>query len=666
LLHQTLNLGILAHVDAGKTTLTERLLFEAGAIRDLGSVDQGSTQTDTLLLERQRGITIKSAVASFTVGDLAVSLLDTPGHPDFIAEVDRVLGVLDGAILVISAVEGVQSHTRILFRALQRLVVPTLFFVNKIDRHGADPDAVVGDIAQRLTSSIPLMGSVIDAGTRGADVRGWGAESPAGLTAIAELLADHDESVLTALIDDDREMSPGWLRATLAAQTAAGLVHPVFFGSAITGSGVDDLAGGIAELLPIASTDDRGPVIGSIFKIERGAHNEKVAFVRLRSGTIRVRDEVFVSSGHSDRVTSIRVFSPGGPERRPSMSAGEIGIVFGLRSARIGDVIGETAPPVAQSSHFAPPSLESIVVASREEDRIRLGTVLAQMAEQDPLINVHLDPSTQEISVSLYGEVQKEVIESTLATDFDIEVEFSETSTIFVERPLASGAAVEFLGVAPNPFLATVGLRIEPADAGTGVDVRIDPAILGLMPMAYFRAVEETTRETMRQGLCGWSVIDCTVTLSHAGFLGKHGLGHQYFNKSMSSTGEDFRKLTPLVTMDALRLASTEVHEPIHWLRLEVPSESLDPVLAFLKSLRGVTKERGMKGAVSTLLGSIPAASVHGLQRRLPDLTRGEGVAETGFDHYQPVSGNPPSRARLGPNPLDRVEYLKLLKVRTA
>ena len=162
MLRRTLNLGILAHVDAGKTTLTERLLYAAGVIDEIGSVDHGTTQTDSLALERQRGITIKAAVVSFVVGDVAVNLIDTPGHPDFVAEVERALSVLDGVVLVISAVEGVQPQTLILWRALQRLRIPTLFFVNKIDRRGADCERLLGDIARRLTPAIIPMGSLDD------------------------------------------------------------------------------------------------------------------------------------------------------------------------------------------------------------------------------------------------------------------------------------------------------------------------------------------------------------------------------------------------------------------------------------------------------------------------------------------------------------------------
>ncbi|HEY1179286.1 MAG TPA: GTP-binding protein, partial [Phytomonospora sp.] len=256
---RTLNLGILAHVDAGKTSLTERLLYAAGVIDAVGSVDDGSTQTDSMALERQRGITIKSAVVSFALGDTTVNLIDTPGHPDFIAEVERVLSVLDGAVLVVSAVEGVQPQTRVLMRTLKRLRIPTLVFVNKIDRGGADPERVVADIAAKLSPSIVAMGSTLAPGTRTA--RHVAADIPE-----AEALADHDDEFLAAYLDG--ALTPERVRAELAAQTARALVHPVYTGSAVTGAGVDELIAGIRELLPPAAGDPDAPVSGSVFKIE--------------------------------------------------------------------------------------------------------------------------------------------------------------------------------------------------------------------------------------------------------------------------------------------------------------------------------------------------------------------------------------------------------------
>src|SRR5689334_5877855 len=192
---RTLNLGILAHVDAGKTTLTERLLYAAGAIAKIGSVDQGTTQTDTLELERERGITIKSAVASFAIDDLTVNILDTPGHPDFIAEVERVLRVLDGAILVVSAVEGVQPQTPLLYRALERLAVPTLFFLNKLDRRGADPDRTLDQIAKRLTPAVIPMRRAIDPGTPEMRVEAIDELDDTTRATVVERLAEADESL---------------------------------------------------------------------------------------------------------------------------------------------------------------------------------------------------------------------------------------------------------------------------------------------------------------------------------------------------------------------------------------------------------------------------------------------------------------------------------------
>src|SRR4051812_43547862 len=264
-----LNLGILAHVDAGKTTLTERLLYAAGVIDAPGRVDDGSTQTDFLALERQRGITIRSAVVSFTIDDVAVNLIDTPGHPDFIAEVERVLSVLDGAVLVVSAVEGVQAQTRVLMRALQRLAVPTLLFVNKIDRRGARYDDVLRSISERISPAAVALGSVRDLGTNAADFTPWSESDPSFAATLTTTLAEHDDDLLAAYVDDEATIPARRLREELAAQTKRGLVQPVLFGSAITGAGTAALLGGIAELLPASERDAEGPVSGAVFKIER-------------------------------------------------------------------------------------------------------------------------------------------------------------------------------------------------------------------------------------------------------------------------------------------------------------------------------------------------------------------------------------------------------------
>jgi ribosomal protection tetracycline resistance protein len=655
MVQRTLNLGILAHVDAGKTTLTERLLHAAGVIDEIGSVDAGTTQTDTLALERERGITIKSAVVSFAIGGVAVNLIDTPGHPDFIAEVERALAVLDGAVLVVSAVEGVQPQTRILWRALRRLEIPTLIFVNKIDRRGADDERTLRAIAERLTPAAIRMGSVGDVGSRAAAFLPMSSANSPATVRLAEVLAEQNDSMLTALVNGERTVPYRTVRKELAAQTRTLKVHPVFFGSAVTGAGVGPLMAGIAELLPPARRDLQGPACGAVFKIERAGTGEKIAFVRMFSGSVGVRERVRFGATGERRVTGIEIFDRGGTVQRPSVIAGEIAKVRGLAEARVGDAIG--ARGRVSEQQFAPPTLDAVVVARHPRDRSPLRAALAQLAEQDPLIDVRQDDVRREIHMSLFGEVQKEVVAATLEADFGVPVEFRETTTIHVERPVGTGAAVERLGEHPNPFVATVGLRIEPAPSGSGVTFRIE-AELGAMPLAFFRAVEETVRSTLREGLHGWEVIDCEVLMTDAGYLAKHSLGHARFTKSISSTGEDFRKLTPLVLMAALQRARTTVCAPIHRFRLEAPADLLGTLVPALARIGAIPRDQVLDRSVCVITGDVPAARIHDLRRRLPALTRGEGVLESVFDRYEPVRGVVPTRPRSDLDPLNRAEYL--------
>ncbi|MEU8689426.1 translation factor GTPase family protein [Streptomyces sp. NPDC048665] len=652
-----LNLGILAHVDAGKTSLTERLLHTAGVIEEIGSVDDGNTRTDTLALERRRGITIKSAVVSFPLDGVTVNLIDTPGHPDFIAEVERVLGILDGAVLVVSAVEGVQAQTRVLMRTLRRLGIPTLIFVNKIDRRGANGSAVLDQLSRRLAVPLVPMGRPAAPGTRAARF------VPDLAPAAAEVLAEHDDELLAAYLDGG--IPDGRLHAALAAQTRSSRVHPVYFGSAITGAGVPELVGGVERLLPPAGGDPHGPLSGTVFKVERGPAGEKIAYARLRAGTLRVRDRVPYGAARrvTGRVTAVSVFDGGTDTRQDHAGAGRIVKVWGLDGIRIGDTLG--TPGRAYEHHFAPPTLETVVVPGPGTDRRTLHLVLTQLAEQDPLIGVRHDERRGETSVSLYGEVQKEVVQATLAEEFGLEVTFRETTTLCVERPAGTGCAVEFNNKDGNPFLATVGLRVEPAPPGAGVAFRLEVE-LGSMPYAFFKAVEDTVRESLGQGLHGWQVPDCTVTMTHSGYSPRQSHAHQGFDKSMSSTGYDFRGLTPLVLAEALRRAGTVVHEPVHRFRLDAPADTLGALLPVLARLGAVPESTAAAGAAAVLEGTVPAARVHELQQRLPGLTRGEGELETAFDHYAPIArGAVPERPRTDHNPLNRKEYLLNVMRRT-
>jgi ribosomal protection tetracycline resistance protein len=640
-LRRTLNLGILAHVDAGKTTLTERLLYAAGVIDAVGSVDDGTTQTDFLTLERQRGITIRSAVVSFEIDDLTVNLVDTPGHPDFIAEVDRVLSVLDGAVLVLSAVEGVQPQTVLLMRALARLRVPTLLFVNKIDRRGADPERVLQAIADRLTSRAVAMGSTRACGTRGATFTPFGADDPVLAARLADV-ADDDALVAAYL---EGHLQGARLQSELAAQTAQARVHPVLFGSALTGAGVDAVMAGIAELLPGRSGDAEAPVSATVFKVERGPAGEKIAYVRMFSGTVRTRDRLHFGDVVEQKVTAISVFERGGAAHSASVSAGEIAKLWGLGAVRIGDAIGAVVAPPRR--HFAPPTLETVVRPLHDDDREQLRVALAQLAEQDPLIDVRQDDSRHELSVSLYGEVQGQVLQATLADEYGIDVSFREPTPICVERPLGAGEAVEILHAETNPHMATIGLRIEPAPEDSGIELRLDvhPTAVPLYVYKRFERFEEAmneyVREALAEGLFGWHVTDCLVTMTRCMYAIPDGPP----SRRGRSTSADFRKLTPLVLRQALERAGTAVCEPILHVNVEAPADAVAAVLSTLAKLGAVAEPPSVDGRVATVEATLPVAQTQALQRRLPQLTHGEGVVESSFAGYRPVTGAPPRRS---------------------
>ena len=665
---RTLNLGILAHVDAGKTTLTERILFTAGAIDRVGSVDAGTTQTDSLELERERGITIRSAVASFLVGDLAVNLVDTPGHPDFIAEVERVLGVLDGAVLVVSAVEGVQPQTPLLFRALQRTRVPTLIFINKIDRAGADAAGVLEAIRRHLSPAVVPMGIVRDAGRREAAFVQFTPDDEVLRSTVTEILADHDEAILRAYVRDESALSPARLREQLGTQTRQGWVHPVYFGSAAMGIGIDGLLAGIDELLSGARGDPDANVSGRVFKIERTPVGERVAYVRLFAGTLRPRQRVRVGGGEEAKPTSIRVFAPAGAPRRDVLGAGEMAAVRGLGTVRVGDAIGEPPPGQAETARFPRPALEAVVFALRAEQAGSLRAALGQLAEQDPLINVRQDDHRHEIAVSLYGEVQKEVIQATLERDYGIAADFRETTVVCIERPVRVGQAEEVIRVktktnitgrssplSTNPFTATLALRIEPAPVGSGIAFRSEVGVR-YVPLYIFHTVEAFTtqmeafvREALAEGLAGWQVTDCRVTLIDCGYA------------SPVTSAADFRRLTQLVLATALQRAGTWVCEPLADLALEMPSSTAPGVLAALGRLGGRVRGQFSAGGLSKVDAVMPAALVRSLQHQLPGLSMGEGILETRPGGYQPIGDDPPKRQRSGPSPLDRDAWLASL-----
>nr|WSZ12782.1 tetracycline resistance ribosomal protection protein Otr(A) [Streptomyces canus] len=599
----TLNIGILAHVDAGKTSLTERLLFDHGAIDRLGSVDTGDTRTDDGAIERQRGITIRSAVASFTVGATRINLIDTPGHSDFIAEVERALEVLDGAVLLLSAVEGVQAQTRVLMRTLRRLRLPTLVFANKIDRAGARGEGLLADIRRRLTPYVAPLTEVVGIGTADAHVRVLAKDD----RRLTEALADVDPDILTAVVDGPAP-TPDDLDKALAARTADGSFHPVFFGSALGGQGVPELVEGMIRLIPRPRVTPAGDPRGTVFAVRPGPGGERTAYLRLYGGEVTERQRLTLLRREADGTTSRvsgRVTRLAGP-----LTAGNIAALTFSSGLRVGDRLGEVTERAPQ---FAPPTLETLVTARHPAQAARLRSALLTLADQDPLLHARPTPGGA-TTLLLYGEVQMEVLAATLAQDFGVEADFEPARARYLERPRGSGEACDELPWHDRGrYWATIGLRVEPGQRGSG-GVFAYETELGALPRAFHQAIEETVHASMRTGLTGATVTDYRVVLVRSGFVGP------------LSTAADFRGLTPIVLRRALEQAGTRLFEPYHAFEAEVPLDALAPVTAQLASA-GAEFTGTTGGSTAWLIaGELPARRVRAIELGLPGLTHGEGV----------------------------------------
>jgi ribosomal protection tetracycline resistance protein len=644
-----LNLGVVAHVDAGKTSLTERLLFEAGVLAAPGSVDAGTTTTDSMELERRRGITIRAAVTSFAIGDLTVNLLDTPGHPDFIAEVERSLAVLDAAVLVISSVEGVQPQTVVIWRALRRIGVPTVLFLNKVDRSGADVERALTQVRHRLTPHVALLSSVGGEGRPDAVVTAL----PYDDVRVVEAVADASDTVLAAWLAG-QPVAASEVRQAVRDGVRRDVLTPALCGSAMTGAGVPELTRALVDVLPRAGEDD-GPLAGTVFAVDRDERGRR-AWLRLWSGQLDVRDRVQLGRAGRQRITEVSVSEPGGVLVRPSAGAGQIAAVRGT-SARIGDTVGR--PPRRRTHRFPPATLQALVEPVDPAQRLTLFAGLAELAEEDPLIDLHLDEHDGEAVISLHGEVQKEVIGSLLEERFGVRARFSRTSTACIERVVGAGESVDRIKENANPYLAGIGVRIESAPVGHGIE--FSPGIeRGRLTPAFIAATEEGVRAALRQGLNGWPVTDCTVTMTGSQYYPRQSRPHQKFDKSVSSVAADFRSLAPVVLTAALRQAGTRVCQPVDQFELDLPPHAHNSVSALLGRLGAAILDVQVAAGYARLVGELPSGRVPSVAAALPDLTGGEAILVTRFDHYAPITdGESPVRHRLGPDPGDREAWFR-------
>ncbi|MEG2183687.1 MAG: TetM/TetW/TetO/TetS family tetracycline resistance ribosomal protection protein [Cloacibacillus sp.] len=621
---RTLTIGVMAHVDGGKTTLTEQLLFRSGAVRSLGRVDDGSAHTDFMDFERRRGISVRSASALIHWNDAKIFIIDTPGHSDFAGEAERAMRAIDAAVVVVSAVEGVQSHTELICRSLEEAGIPAVFFINKTDRTGAS----VEDTLSSLRALLGVTPRAVDVGDD---------------EALAEAAAEYDDAALEKYFDKGAAaFTKEELLRLLASAFYSKKLVPYIKGSALKGEGVDELLSLLAMLAEKKNED--GPLSGVVFKVEHNAALGRVAHLRLFSGTLKNREVIRAASGCCEKVTQIREVTGAKEFDTGILSAGEAGAVYGLASIASGEVIGEPAfvPPRAA---MASPMLRVKIEPKDEQRYPALVAALAELSAEEPLLDVIWEKESRELLARVTGLIQIEILEALLKERFAIEANISAPMIIYKERPLKKARGyVEY--TMPKPCWAVMEFEIEPLAPGSGVvfeSVVDNDKIF----TRYQAQVRQTIPEALRQGPQGWETTDLKITLTG----GEHHTVHTH--------PLDFMLATPMGVMDALVNSGTELMEPIQKFRLAFPEEYSGKLIGEIIAMRGLFDTPSVRKGTFTIEGLIPLASSMDFPIRLASLTGGRGAWSAAGAGYAPA---PPGEGAAVPyrgvSPLDRAKYI--------
>ncbi len=631
-----INIGILAHVDAGKTTLTERLLYASGTISEPGSVEKGTTRTDTMFLERQRGITIQTAVTSFQWHSCKVNIVDTPGHMDFLAEVYRSLAVLDGAILVLSAKDGVQAQTRVLFHALRKLNIPTIIFINKIDQVGIDLEGVYQSVRDKLSADIIIKQTV-------------------SLSSKITLTENTSAEVWDSVIENNDELLAKYIAGESISQKElaqeeqrrvqdASLL-PVYHGSAKNGLGIQQLMDAVIGLFQPTKEQGSAALCGRVFKVEYTDCGQRLVYLRLYSGTLRLRDTVALAGREKLKITEMRIPSKGEIVRTDTAHKGEI-VILPSDSLRLNDILGDkTQLPREMWSDVPFPMLRTTITPKTAEQRDRLLDALTQIADTDPLLHYEVDSTTHEIILSFLGRMQLEVVSALLTEKYKIETAVKEPTVIYLERPLKVASHTIHIEVPPNPFWASIGLSVTPLPLGSGVKYK-SRVSLGYLNQSFQNAVMDGIRYGLEQGLCGWNVTDCKICF-------EYGL---YY--SPVSTPADFRSLAPIVLEQALKKSGTQLLEPYLSFTLYAPQEYLSRAYHDAPKYCATIETAQIKKDEVVFTGEIPARCIQAYRTDLAFYTNGRSVCLTELKGYQATVGEPVIQPRRPNSRLDKVRHM--------
>lgn len=584
-------IGILAHVDAGKTTLSEGMLYLSGTVRKLGRVDHKDAFLDTYSLERDRGITIFSKQAVFSLGNRRINLLDTPGHVDFSAEMERTLQVLDYAVLVISGADGVQGHTETLWKLLKLYEIPTFIFINKMDQPGTDRESLLTELKERLDEGCIVFG------------KGKNVES-------LEEIAMTDEAVLDYFMEHETVRNEDICRLIRERK-----IFPCYFGSALKLDGVQELLAGFEEYMkPFDGKKEFG---ARVFKISRDDKGERLTFLKVTGGKLVVKMPI----NKEEKINQIRIYSGAKYEAVNEVEAGGVCAVTGLSSSYIGQGLGVEKGTAAP---FLEPVLTYQMILPEGADTTKVLRELKQLEEEEPLLNIVWNPALEEIHVQLMGEVQTEILKTMIAERFHLDVEFGTGKIVYketIKSPVVGVGHYE-----PLRHYAEVHLKMEPLEAGSGLVFDTDCSE-DVLDRNWQRLILTHLQEREHPGvLTGAPITDMKITI----VAGRAHLKH--------TEGGDFRQATYRAVRQGLKSAESVLLEPWYSFVLEVPSEQVGRAMSDIGQMNGSFEgpEAENKQGMVRLTGTAPASEMRDYQREVWAYTKGRGRITLTLKGYEP------------------------------
>lgn len=654
------NIGILAHVDSGKTTLTEQLLFLTGTIRNAGSVDAGTAATDSLSVEKQRGISVRTATASAQWRGVTVNIIDTPGHVDFAGEVERALSALDYAVVIVSAVEGVRAHTENILKSLDSAKLPRAIFINKIDRAGSDSESVLNELKQVSKQTYLMLSEIENEGLDNPSVNRIDRENFA--LAATEALADICDEAADAFLNE-KPLSYERACELVREEIASCRLIPVLCGSAKFSIGIKELADLLVDFMPSAERRATKDLCGIIFKIEHDKTLGKVSHIRLFGGEISNRDEIELFSQTNsitadsdaveieknppikEKVSQIKKFSGARYSDSGIVKGGDIAALCGLPSAKTGHFIGSLA--VSETSKLVNPFLR-VKVTPADADPVKLpalAAALGELSDEEPYIDAKWENGQKEITISTTGKIQLEVLDNLLKERYGLSAVFSPPTVIYKETPAGTGYARARYTM-PKPCWAVVEFLFEPMSRGYGVSYH------GRLPSnqcfyRYQSHIRTSFNSCLEQGLYGWEVTDFKCTLVG----GEHHTIHTH--------PLDFFVCTPMAFMNGLSEIGSTILEPLLKIRVTAPAELSGKLLSEIIRMGGEYDTPVIRSQTVNLEAIIPVATSMDFPARLAVLSSGKAVLNQSFYGYRECrDGLEHINPRNGVNPLDRSKWI--------